>query len=177
MILDAAKRRWFLETVCTIDWNVEQDRGRTWKVAEDLLVKEFPEEESLIRSFRSHWHEMVADEVDGSVAIFETLIEKGYDITLLTNFSQETFPEAQEKFPFLKLGRGVTVSGDVKLIKPDEAIYKAHQDAFDLDPARTIFIDDSLPNVIAARAFGGKSEQFIDAAAWKADLARHGVEV
>ena len=42
LIPDDDRRRWFLENVCTGDWNVEQDRGRTWEEAEALLIAEHP---------------------------------------------------------------------------------------------------------------------------------------
>ena len=47
-------------------------------------------------------------------------------MTLLTNFAADTFREAQRRFPFLAESRGVTVSGEVRLIKPDPAIYAHH---------------------------------------------------
>ena len=38
LIPDAEERRWFFDNVCTHDWNVEQDRGRTWREAEEALI-------------------------------------------------------------------------------------------------------------------------------------------
>ena len=43
LIPDADERRWFFENVCTPDWNIEQDRGRTWEEAEALLVAVHPD--------------------------------------------------------------------------------------------------------------------------------------
>jgi 2-haloacid dehalogenase len=31
LIPDDAKRQWFFDNVCTHDWNIEQDAGRSWK--------------------------------------------------------------------------------------------------------------------------------------------------
>ncbi len=50
LIPDDAQRRWFLENVCTGDWNIEQDRGRRWEDAEALLIAEHPQEEENIRA-------------------------------------------------------------------------------------------------------------------------------
>ncbi|MEO0498466.1 MAG: HAD family phosphatase [Pseudomonadota bacterium] len=177
LIPDAEKRAWFLSNVCTNDWNLEQDRGRPWVDAEAKLIAQHPQWETEIRAFRSNWHMMVHDRIADSVALFEGLLDAGHDVTLLTNFASDTFRQAQDMFPFLKHARGVTVSGDVKLIKPDHAIYDLHAKTFDLDPAATIFIDDSLPNVQAARDAGWRSEQFTDTPTWRAALARYGVQL
>ncbi|MBO9097547.1 MULTISPECIES: HAD family hydrolase [unclassified Rhizobium] len=177
VIPDEAERNWFFANVCTHEWNIEQDRGRTWQEAEDLLIAEHPERAEQIRAFRKHWHEMVPHHYEDSVAIMEKLIAEGRDVTLLTNFASDTFREAQERFPFLTKTRGVTVSGDIKLIKPDVAIYETHAKSFGLDPASTIFIDDSLANVEGARAAGWNAVHFTGADKLRADLATFGIEV
>ena len=176
IIPDEAERNWFFANVCTHDWNIEQDRGRTWEEAETLLIAEHPEREEQIRAFRKHWHEMVPHAYDDSVAIMEKLIAEGHDVTLLTNFASDTFRRAQEMFPFLRNPR-VTVSGDVKLIKPDVAIYQTHAEAFDLDPAATLFIDDAAVNVAGAKAAGWNAVLFNGAEQLRADLAGFGIVV
>jgi 2-haloacid dehalogenase len=177
LIPDDAQRRRFLAEICTQEWNVEQDRGRSWPDAEAELIDRFPEHTALIRAWRAHWHEMVPGSLEETTVILDQLISDGQDVTALTNFAEDTFAEAQERFPYLRRFRGVTVSGRVKLVKPDPDIYRLHADTFGLTPAATLFFDDSAPNVEAARAAGWKAEQFIDAATMRIDLARHGVTV
>ena len=177
LIPDEAERKWFFDNVCTRDWNIEQDRGRTWADAEALLIEVHPEREEHIRAFRKYWHEMVPHSYDDSVAIMEGLIADGQDVTMLTNFASDTFREAQVRFPFLTKPRGVTVSGDVGLIKPDIAIYETHAKSFDLDPAATIFIDDSAPNIEGAKAAGWDAVLFTGADKLRADLAARGVRL
>lgn len=177
LIPDDDRRRWFLENVCTGDWNVEQDRGRTWEEAEALLIAEHPLEEENIRGFRRHWHEMVPHAYDDSVAILETLIDEGHDVTMLTNFAADTFVEARRRFAFLNRPRGVTVSGEIGLIKPDRAIYDTHVESFDLEPAATLFIDDSEKNVEGARNAGWQAVHFTGAEKLRNDLARFGFSV
>ncbi|WEX78278.1 HAD family phosphatase [Sinorhizobium numidicum] len=175
IIPDEAERNWFFANVCTQDWNVEQDRGRSWKEAEALLIQNHPEREEHIRAFRRHWHEMVPHAYVGTVSIMESLITDGRDVTMLTNFASDTFREAQQLYPFLTLPRGVTVSGDVGLIKPDVAIYSAHAKTFDLIPEATLFIDDSMANVEGAKAAGWQAVHFTDPQKLRVDLAAYGV--
>jgi 2-haloacid dehalogenase len=175
IIPDETERQWFFEHVCTHDWNIEQDRGRDWAEAEALLIEQHPEREEQIRAFRKHWREMVPHAYDGTVTLFNGLIEGGHDVTMLTNFAADTFKEAREMFPFLNTTRGITVSGEIGLIKPDVAIYHRHASDFDLDPAHTIFIDDTMANVNGAKAAGWQAVQFTSPEKLREDLMAVGV--
>ena len=177
LIPDAQERRWFFDNVCTHDWNLEQDRGRTWEDAEAMLIALHPVHEENIRAFRRCWHEMVSHSYEDTVAILEDLIEAGHDVTMLTNFAGDTFMEARQRFPFLNKPRGVTVSGDIRLIKPDLEIYEHHAASFGLEPAATLFIDDNAANVAGAEAAGWQAVQFESAEKLKKDLRRFAVEV
>ncbi|MEJ6781244.1 HAD family hydrolase [Aminobacter sp. Piv2-1] len=175
IIPDPAERRWFFDNVCTSEWNIEQDRGRTWEEAEALLIAKFPEHEWSIRAFRQHWHEMVPHHYEDSVDLMEGLVAAGHDVTMLTNWASDTFREARGRFPFLETPRGVTVSGDIGLIKPDQRIYEHHVAAFGLDPKASLFIDDSQKNVDGAIAAGWQAVLFTNAKTLEADLKRLGI--
>jgi len=175
LIPDADERRRFLAEVITHEWNLEQDRGRSWADAEAALIAEHPQHADLIRAFRANWWEMVPGQIDETVSIVEELIEGGVDVTALTNWAADTFAEAEATFPFLARFRGITVSGRIGLVKPDAAIYRHHADTFDLTAANTLFIDDNAANVAAARAAGWTAEQFVSADVLRADLRRYGL--
>jgi len=175
VIPDEAERRWFLENICTGAWNIEQDRGRSWQDAEALLIEAHPEKSSHIRAFRQNWNLMVPHSYDDSVAILRGLIAEGNDVTMLTNFASDTLREAQGRFPFLTESRGVTVSGDIRMLKPDREIYDHHVASFDLDPAATLFIDDSPANVEGAKAAGWQAVHFTGAPKLADDLRSLGL--
>ena len=120
---------------------------------------------------------MITHSIDDSVVIMRQLIADGHDVTMLTNFASDTLREAWQRFPFLTESRGVTISGDIGLIKPDKAIYDHHVATFGVDPAATLFIDDSAKNVAGAQAAGWQSVQFIDPQTLRADLNRLGIRV
>ncbi|WP_102959885.1 HAD family hydrolase [Mangrovicella endophytica] len=157
LILDDAERARFLAEVCSPAWNLEQDRGRSWSDAEAELIALHPDKEDLIRSYRRHWREMVPYAFEDTVAIMRDLIAKGIDVTMLTNWNDETFAEAEMIFDFLAEPRGVTVSGRIGMIKPDAEIFHRHAEDFDLDPACTVFIDDNAHNVAGAIAAGWRA--------------------
>lgn len=175
LIPDAAERTHFLTEICSPAWNTEQDRGRTWREAEDILIARYPDHAEMIRAYRAYWPEMIPGSIAGSVAVLQDLLEAGHDVTALTNFGDDTFEVARARFPFLDRFRGVTVSARVGLIKPDTAIYQHHHKTFDLAPAAILFFDDSVANVEAARGEGWNAELFTSPERMRADLVRYGV--
>jgi 2-haloacid dehalogenase len=172
LIPDETERRLFLTEICSPAWNIEQDRGRTWEDAEAELIALHPDKAHHIRAFRQNWQHMVGPEIEGTVALLRRFVAEGRDITLLTNFASDTFREAQMRWPFLNETRGATVSGDAKLIKPDPAIYRLHTETFGLEPSKTLFIDDSLPNVLAAHSCGWHAVQYLDVPSLENELKR-----
>lgn len=175
LIPDTQQRQWFLSEVCNGDWNREQDRGREWSDAEDILIKQHPDYAELIRAYRKHWHEMLTHRIEPNIALFEQIISAGWDVTMLTNWHQDTYKQAGEMHQFLEKPRGVTVSGEVKLIKPDPAIYKLHAETFELEPEAILFFDDSTNNVQTARDLGWVAELVSTPEILEADLKRHGI--
>jgi 2-haloacid dehalogenase len=118
---------------------------------------------------------MVSHSYDDSVAIMLDLIGQGRDVTMLTNFAGDTFAEARKRWDFLDRPRGVTVSAEVGLIKPDKAIYDLHAKTFGLEPAATLFIDDAPVNVAGAIEAGWQAVLFQGAEKLKADLQERGI--
>lgn len=145
----------FLTEVCTPEWNIEQDAGRSLAEATQLLVEKFPEQEDYIRLFYDRWEEMIRGEVRGTVTLLEKLKKvDAHNLYALTNWSAETFPVALERFDFLGFFQGIVVSGEEKTRKPFRRIYEILFDRYEVDPRSSIFIDDSLPNVETAIELG-----------------------
>ena len=108
---DEEKVNWFLNTVCTSEWNIEQDGGRTIAEAVHLKIAEFPQYEEWIRLFYSEWQHMFSGPITDNVALFKKLKSSGnYKIYALTNWSAETWTKALELFPFYNDFYGVVVS-------------------------------------------------------------------
>jgi len=154
LIPNPEERAQFLKNICSLAWNLEQDRGRDWRLAEDLLIRDYPEKAELIRAYKRDWLKSVPHAYSDVVEVFQELIDQGKDVTLLTNFNQDTYLEAKDKFTFLSEARGEKVSGRIKMVKPDRAIYHHHQNQFSLTPEKTLFIDDTIANIEAARSVG-----------------------
>jgi FMN phosphatase YigB (HAD superfamily) len=67
---------------------------------------------------------MMPGPIAGSVEILAELKALGASLYCLTNFSAETYPPTFERFEFLRWFRGVVVSGEVGVVKPDPRIFE-----------------------------------------------------
>lgn len=165
----------FLGTVCTPEWNLEQDRGRPWDEAVRLLAAQHPDCTELIRAYDDCWDMMVPGPIDGTPEILDALKARGTPVYSITNFSSAKFERSQKRFDFLTRFDGIIVSGVVGLVKPDPAIYHRLFDTYGLNPADLYFIDDSLPNVETARALGMTAHHFAGAGALRTDMEALGL--
>jgi 2-haloacid dehalogenase len=165
----------FLATVCTPEWNLQQDRGRPFAEGIALLKSEHPDRAPLIEAYRERWIEMLDGPIEGCVEILAELRERGVPLYALSNWSAETFPEARARFAFLSQFRGVLISGEVGVAKPEPEIYQILCNKFRLAPAATLFVDDSPANVEAARRLGFAATQFRGAEQLRAALASAGL--
>jgi len=173
---DEEEMKNFLATVCTPDWNEEQDAGRPLQEGTDLLVKQFPQHEENIRAFYTRWVEMLGGPFHDTVEIFKELKESGkYKIYALTNWSAELFPHAISRYDFLNWFDDIVVSGAEKMRKPAPEFYQLLLDRNNVKPEEAIFIDDNYRNVLAAEKLGIKSIHFTSAEALKARLADLGI--
>jgi 2-haloacid dehalogenase len=174
---DEEKVEWFLSTICTPEWNAQQDAGRTMDEATEALVSMHPQHETHIRAYYERWQDMLGGPIDGTVEILREVREGPHRLYGLTNWSAETFPVALERYDFLSWFEGIVVSGKIGLIKPHAAIYHHLVETFDLEPAATVFIDDSPANVEAARDLGFRSIRFEGPAELREALRELGVRI
>jgi 2-haloacid dehalogenase len=150
---DKKQMQWFLENVCTMAWNENQDAGYPITKATADLIAKFPEYEHYIRMYYDDWEQMLAGAIEGTVAILRKCLDtKKYKVIALTNWSAETFPIAQKHFEFLNWFEGIVVSGDEKTRKPYRAIFDITLNRFNIQPETSIFIDDNLKNIEMANS-------------------------
>ena len=177
LIPEAAERSRFLDEICTMEWHATLDEGVGIDEAIAELSSRFPKQAEHIRSYKTRWLDTLPGAIEGTVEILEALVAAGHDVTALTNFNQDLFRLTVPAYPFLNLFRGITVSGEKRMVKPNPAIYAHHAEAFGLTPEATLFFDDVLANVEAARAAGWNAEVFTSPDGMRADLRRYRIEV
>ena len=166
---------WFLGNVCTMDWNHEQDRGRSFEDGIAELTVRFPEHAEAIAAYHHRWSETILGPIEGSVAILEQLSGQGTPVYAITNWHQDKFRETKARYPFLNRFRDIVVSGEERLVKPDPEIFQLLLARNGLEAQSCLFIDDSPRNVAGAEAVGMKAHHFTGPDALRAHLAERGI--
>lgn len=166
---------WFLNTVCTTQWNTQQDAGRPFAKGLAVIKEKYPKYAAQIDDYFNRWDEMLGGPVKSAVAVLKDLKDKGYPLYALTNWSAETFPIARTKYDFLNWFDGIVVSGEERLVKPDPAIYARLLKRYQLHSSNCLFIDDNAANVSEAAHLGFETILFTGGDALRAELIRRGI--
>jgi 2-haloacid dehalogenase len=174
---DEAAMERFLGDVCNLAWNAKMDAGQPFADGVAELVAAHPDQADLIRAYQLRWPEMLGPTMDGTIGVMREVKAAGYRTFALSNWSTETFGVTRARFPFLDELDGILISGEVKLAKPNTAIFHEFLRRFELDPAATVYIDDWDLNVASAMAVGMRAVQFHDAHRLRHDLRQIGLRL
>lgn len=140
-------------TVRNPGWN-EYDRG---VLSEEETIQGFvdsdPEIEDDIRRALKNIRTMIK-RCDYAIPWIQDLKEKGYSCLYLSNFSHKAETECAEALDFIPYMDGGILSYRDKVIKPQPEIYDLLIERYQLVPEECVFLDDTLPNVEAARKAG-----------------------
>ncbi len=175
-IADDEARLRFVEDVDLYAWHETLDGGRPYAEAAAELEEKFPQYAALIAAWSDRFGETITGPVPGTHELVAELDATGVPLFAITNFSADFWPpfHAREK-AFFDRFRDVVVSGEVKLLKPDPAIYYLALDRFRLRPDEALFVDDRQINVAGAEAVGMRGHLFTDAADLRARLVQEGL--
>ncbi|MFC4005504.1 HAD family hydrolase [Prauserella oleivorans] len=99
------------------------------------------------------WSEVDPD----AVALLESLAEAGARLALLSN-APVSFARHAERQPWTRHFRQLLFSGDVRMAKPDAAIFQLLCERLGARPQDCLFFDDRPVNVEGARAAGLRAE-------------------
>jgi 2-haloacid dehalogenase len=158
LIDDPKEMERFLATITTNDWHMAQDRGGDPAEATRRLKEQHPAHADLIEAFYDRFDEMLDHAFPQMVEVVERLHGADTPLYLLSNAPAflDTWARGrgQRRHPFLVCFRDVVVSGLVGCCKPDAAIYQLVCRTGNFQPWQAVLVDDNLPNVDGARAFG-----------------------
>jgi 2-haloacid dehalogenase len=175
-VADDAERIRFIEDVDLYGWHESLDGGRPYAEAAAELNEKFPQYAELIAAWSDRFGETISGPVPGVHAIVEALDAGGVPLYAITNFSADFWPPFFERErAFFSRFRGIVVSGEEKLLKPDPALYYRALHRFGLKPADALFVDDREINVEGAQAVGMRAHLFTDAAGLRVRLEVEGL--
>ncbi len=154
LIPDPAQMEWFLSTVCTPQWHDAHDRGTPMRESCAALARRWPDYAELIMAWSERSEEMIGGPIPEGIHLLYQVTGSGLPCYALTNMEAETYPGRRDRFEFFGWFKGTVVSGLEGIAKPDRQIYERLLQRFGLDPAATLFTDDSPVNVAAAASAG-----------------------
>jgi 2-haloacid dehalogenase len=165
----------FLAEINFSVWNLMQDKGYPFAQAVIDLSAQFPQYAHIIRAYDIEWEESITGVIPGTVGILDKLKAAGHRIFGLTNWSAEKFNLVRQKYKVFELFDDIVVSGEVKLVKPDPAIFDLLLQKNHLRPEECVLVDDTLHNLEAARKMGFKTIHFSSPTRLEFELQQMGV--
>ena len=168
---DTNEANYFVENVCTTEWNAEMDGGKPFAQAVKERSAMFPKYAEALKLYQTNWMDTMGEEIPGMYDLIKSLKENGLPIIYgLTNWSAETFPTVQKTYRIFSLIDKIVVSGEVKQLKPNPEIFHTLLNKYNLKAEESLFIDDNLKNVEGAKAVGINAIRFENAQKLKEDL-------
>jgi putative hydrolase of the HAD superfamily len=105
-----------------------------------------------------------------TLALMEELAGQGRPLYCLSNMPAERYAYLRQTYDFWDLFSGIVISAHVKMVKPEPGIFEHLLATYRLDPATTLFVDDSPKNISAARSLGIQGILFTTALACRRQL-------
>jgi putative hydrolase of the HAD superfamily len=105
-----------------------------------------------------------------TVKLVRALQQRGFDIYCLSNMPVPMYEHLRRQHTFWDVFRGVVVSGEIQMMKPEPQIYLHLLERFGLVARESVFVDDMQANVDAAKAVGLHAIRFQDAAQCQQEL-------
>ena len=145
----------FLDEIGFAAWNHEQDAGGSWTTAVEKHSALLPHRRDLMAAYPSAVRRDAGRSDRGDRRDPATsCTTAGTRLLALTNWSRGDVPACRGDVRLPRWFEGVVVSGVEGVAKPDPVLFRLVLDRYRLDPAATVFIDDSPANVEAAAGLG-----------------------
>ncbi|PKO06771.1 MAG: hypothetical protein CVU41_05410 [Chloroflexi bacterium HGW-Chloroflexi-3] len=124
----------------------------------DFIANHFDlNEAEMVKFWDDFWG---GDQLDQEMIQFTKKLKPDYAIGLLSNAWDGARDYLTRKFGFLDIFDVSVFSAEVKMAKPDPQIYLWMLDTMKVDASETIFVDDFIENILAARDLGLNSVHF-----------------
>lgn len=139
------------------------------------FIRNDPSVEKELREIYVSLHGIVT-KADYAIPWIQALKKAGYQVLVLSNFSDKVRRENGDALDFLEYVDGGILSYKDGVIKPDPAIYSLLLERYGLKPEECVFLDDKQPNLDAAAWFGIHTILFRSYEEAQEELKKLGVE-
>jgi len=174
---DHEKATRFLQEVDFYNWNLQNDRGRPFAETTAELSARFPQYRELIRTYDERYLESIGGTVEPVVRVIQALKAAGYPLYGLSNWPAEKFALVRPQYPIFEAFDEIVISGEVKIAKPERAIFEALLRRSGRRAEECLLIDDSEANIQAAKELGFQAIRFQSPEQMEAELRARGILV
>jgi putative hydrolase of the HAD superfamily len=130
--------------------------------------------EEIWSAFEQAERELNPDMID----LVKRLRAAGYQVGIVSNTTPGMAERLSERFPgFSAMFDDIIGSGDIKMAKPDPAIWHYAMERMDVKPEESVFTDDMRSYAAAAQEIGMHGFHFTGYEQFAADLRSVGVDV
>jgi 2-haloacid dehalogenase len=177
LIADPAELADFLGRVCTRRWHLAHDLGADTEESCRELAATHPDLADLIMAWSRRSEEMIAGQIEAGVAVLAHVKAAGLRCLALSNMEADKFALREARYPFFAHFDGCVISGAEGVAKPGRKIFEILLARYDLEPAATVFVDDTAANVAAAQERGMIAIRYGAADQLRHDLRRLGIPI
>lgn len=177
LIPDDAARAAFYGRLPLAEMNLAGDRDGDLQAKVEELATRHEADAPLILAWWAGWEKMCAGLIEDSVALRDELAGHGVGVWALSNFAADSWLRCERLYPALNAFDGMVISGHVRAVKPDPAIYEMLERRAGASGADLFLLDDRAVNVEAAKARGWGGHVFESAMGGRAALRAAGLAV
>lgn len=131
----------------------EFDEGRHTAEEFAVLMRDHTGWQGSTRELEAIWQNMLRPDPE-MFAYLDALIARGVNTYILSNANPFHVEHVKETYPDILKTLGQIFSCEIRMIKPNEAIFRHTAEQFGIRPEESVFIDDRLANVEAAERVG-----------------------
>lgn len=130
------------------------------------------DEARLARFRRDFW---AGDVLDTELVDYVRSLRPTYQTAIISNFTDALRKKLTDVYPVADAFDLIVCSAEEQTMKPAPDIYETTLEALGRQPAEAVFIDDSKPNVVAARQLGMHAIHYQAGMDVPEELARFGI--
>ena len=105
-----------------------------------------------------------------TLELIRALQGQGTPLYCLSNMPASIYTHLRQRHSFWDLFNGIVISGEVQMMKPEPEVFLHLLEKYKLRPEETVFVDDLLANIEAAKQVGLRTILFKDAAQCRREL-------
>ena len=105
-----------------------------------------------------------------TLELMRTLQGRGTPLYCLSNMPASIYAHLRQRHSFWDVFDGIVISGEVQMMKPEPEVFLHLLEKYNLRAAETVFIDDLVTNIEAAKQVGLRTILFKDAAQCRREL-------